>query len=478
MFLDEFAAGINAYGTTLVGFPDPIIAFNDYLGWTHTVNTFDGHDEYTLRLGDGGYYYDGEIRPFEVDSQTVLVRTGDAAFSSRSLVVRRSIHGPVIAKGEDRAIALRITGLGAHGVFDQYWDMLRARNLQQFEDAVSQLQMPMFTTMYADRDGHIMHLFGGRTPVRPDGDWRVWSGYVPGDSSSTLWTEFHPYEDLPRVIDPESGWLQNANDPPWTTTFPRAIDPADYPPYMAPRRMPFRPQRSARMLAEDEEISFEETIEYKLSTRMELADRLLDDLIAAARDHGDRDARAAADVLAAWDRNADADSRGAVLFGVWLSRMKPARLFATPWSPERARDTPTGLADPEEAAGALGWAARETKKRFSDLAVAWGEVYRLRYGDYDYAGNGGPGGFGIFRVIGYSQDDDGLFRSTSGDSYVAIVEFTDPVRAVAVMSYGNATQAHTGHVGDQLRLLAEKEMRVIWRTRAEIEANLESRTVF
>jgi len=47
---------------------------------------------------------------------------------------------------------------------------------------------------------------------------------IPGDTSTTLWTETHPYQDLPRVIDPASGWLQNANDPPWTTTFPLALD--------------------------------------------------------------------------------------------------------------------------------------------------------------------------------------------------------------------------------------------------------------
>ena len=48
---------------------------------------------------------------------------------------------------------------------------------------------------------------------------------IPGTSSATLWTSTHPYDDLPRVVDPPSGWLQNANDPPWTTTFPAAIDP-------------------------------------------------------------------------------------------------------------------------------------------------------------------------------------------------------------------------------------------------------------
>ena len=73
---------------------------------------------------------------------------------------------------------------------------------------------------------------------------------------------------------------------------------------------------------------------------------------------------------------------------------------------------------------------------------------------------------------------DGRYASYGGDSYVAIVEFSDPVRAKVLTSYGNATQPHSSHVGDQLELMSRKEMRIAWRTRAEIEANLESRTVF
>ncbi len=125
-----------------------------------------------------------------------------------------------------------------------------------------------------------MHLFNGQVPVRSKGDFEYWEGIIPGDTSTTLWTKTHPYPDLPRAIDPPSGWLQNANDPPWTTTFPLVLNPDNYPPYMAPRGpMSFRAQRSARMLAEDKRISFQEMVDYKHSTRMELADRLLDDLL-------------------------------------------------------------------------------------------------------------------------------------------------------------------------------------------------------
>ena len=143
-----------------------------------------------------------------------------------------------------------------------------------------------------------MHLFNGQVPVRSQGDYAYWSGIIPGDTSTTLSTQFHPYADLPRVLDPQSGWLQNANDPPWTTTFPAPLKPDDYPSYVAPQGpMEFRAQHSAKMLKSDELISFEKMVEYKHSTHVELAERLLDDLITAARQHGGEVGKNAADVL-------------------------------------------------------------------------------------------------------------------------------------------------------------------------------------
>lgn len=477
------APGINAYGSTLIGSPALGIAFNDYLGWSHTVNAYDGADLYELTLAEGGYRWDGGVRAFETEEQTLKVKQADGTLREEKLVLRRSLHGPVVAEKDGQALALRVAGLDQAGMMEQWWDMARARNLAEFEAALARLQIPMFTVMYADREGHILHLFGGRTPVRPEGDWD-WRGIVPGNTSATLWTQTHPYRDLPRVLDPPSGWLQNANDPPWTTTFPPALNPDDFPPYMAPRYMGFRAQRSARMLAEDDQISFEELIEYKHSTRMELADRLLDDLIPAARQHGGKRAHRAAEVLEAWDRTADAESRGAVLFRYFVeeiyqrARRTNSNPFATPWKEDSPRATPDGLADPAGAVAALVAAARKVETQYGALDVPWGEVYRLRRAGVDLPANGGPGGLGIFRAVGFDKAQNGQFLAAGGDSYVAVVEFSRPVRAMVLNVPGNATQPGSPHRADQLELFARKQLRPVWRTRREIEAHLASRQVF
>jgi acyl-homoserine-lactone acylase len=369
--------------------------------------------------------------------------------------------------------------------------MTRATNLEEFESALKLLQVPMFNVLYADRDGHIFYLFNGQVPKRWGGSFMSWYGIVPGHYSRSLWRDVHPYSDLPRVVDPETGWLQNANDPPWTTTFPEALDRQDFPVYMAPRFMHFRAQQSANLLIHDESVSFEELIEYKHSTRMLLADRLLDDLLPAAREHGDDIARAAADVLESWDRCADADSKGAVLFERWAQKLNLETLFFDPsgdemsrvfkkvWDPKSPHTTPDGLSDPVQATKLLAEAATSLEEDYGSASVTWGEVYRLKYGDKNLPANGGPGDpTGLFRTAYFAPGENGTFDITAGDTFYAVVEFSRPLKARVLTSYGNATQPGSPHKGDQLELFARKEMRTPWLTREEVEANLESRTSF
>lgn len=477
--------GFNAYGAALLGMPFPGVAFNQHLGWTHTVNTIDASDLYRLRLVEGGYAWNGGTRPFNTDTKTLKVKQKDGSMRSDTMVVRRSVHGPIVAQRGDEALALRIAGLTQSGLFEQYWRMLQATNLSQFEAALRRLQMPMFNTVYADEDGHILYHFSGRVPQRRRGDWSYWQGVVPGDTSATLWKSVHPYEDLPRVVDPPSGWVQNANDPPFTSTFPRQVDPSEFPDYLAPQvpqptvRM-FRPQRSIEMVAGDSSITFAELQGYKNDTRMLAADRLLDDLLPAVRQSGGERAQRAAEVLADWDRTADAESRGSVLFASWLRAMvEKDAPFETSYQPSAPRTTPDGLADPEAAVQALAQSARQVEQRYDSLSVAWGEVHRLVGPNGAYPASGGNGLFGLFRVLWFDNSEEDRRRAVGGDSYVAITEFTeDGPRAKAVLPYGNASQPGSPHRGDQLQMYAEKEMRPVWLSRDSVRAHLDERTAF
>lgn len=476
-------AGLNAYGATLVGFPLPGIAFNDRLGWTHTVNTIDPVDLYELTLTADGYRWDGAQRAFESREDTLRIRQPDGTITEERFTVRSSLHGPVIAEREDgTALALRVAGLDRSQYLLQLWRMLRSSTLSEFETAAAMLQLPLFSIVYADVDGHILHVSNGFVPVRARGGWRDWSGIVPGDSSSWLWTALHPYAELPRLADPGSGFLQNANEPPWTTTFPVSLRASAYPSYMAPPpAMSLRAQSSARMLFEDLSISFDEMVRYKHSTRVTAADHMLDDVLVAVRAQGSGLARRAAAVLADWDRTTDADSRGGILFEVFwreLLRATNGDPFDVQWMLSAPLGTPDGIADPDAAAAALATAATQVEAEYGALDVPWGNVHRLRAPDVDLPANGAGGHLGVFRVTNYASTDDDARVAVAGDSWIMAVEFGPTVRARALVAYGNASRTGSEHRGDQLRLYAGKRLRDVWRTRAEIEENLQIRERF
>jgi acyl-homoserine-lactone acylase len=476
--------GLDLYGAALVGSPVLNIAFNDHLGWTHTVNTQDGDDLYELALAGDGYRWDGATRQFETEQRLIRV----AASSSKpartdTLVIRRSVHGPVVSDKPGRAVALRVVGLDMALVVEQWWNMAMARNLAQFQDAIRPNQISSQNIAYADRDGHIMYFYGGNTPVRSAGTRAQWEGIVPGESAANLWTGVHGYDDMPKVIDPPSGYVQNANEPPWWSTFPATLDPAGYPAYLAPRAMTLRAQRSVAMLDSDPSITYAELLDYKHSTRMELADRVLDDLLPAAESSGSAAAREAAGVLARWDRNADAGSRGAVLFIEWWRALGQrtragSSVWATPWSASSPRSTPDGLADPAAAVAALEAASATVVQRFGALDVPWGDVYRVRRDSVDLPSNGAAGTYGVFRVTGYEAAGPSKYRAVGGDSYVAAIEFGAEVRARTVIGVGNASRAGSPHRTDQLGLYSAKQLKPAWRARSEILRHLELRERF
>jgi acyl-homoserine-lactone acylase len=232
------------------------------------------------------------------------------------------------------------------------------------------------------------------------------------------------------------------------------------------------------MLAEDSSITFDELVAYKHDTRMELADRVLDELVTAAKASGRPLAGRAADVLAAWDRKSLAESRGAVLFSYWLQMLGANRRspFAAAWRLDSALTTPHGLADARAAVAALEAAAGVVKKQHGALDVPWGDVMRIRYGGKDEPGNGAPGDpQGVFRVSQFVPAKDGKFQLVHGDTYYAAIEFGPVVRARVLLSYGNSTQPGSPHMGDQIPLYVKQEMRDAWITRAAVESNLEKR---
>lgn len=475
------APGVTSYGAVWVGFPVLRQCFTEYVGWTQTTNTPSESDLYGLVVKGDGYVLDGQVKPFDTHTETLKIKQADGSVKEAPLVIRRSVHGPVVAERKGMPIAMRVVGLDRPKMFEQFWRMGLAKNLKEWEDAMRMAQLPLFNTAYADRDGHIGYVYNATIWKHDTGNYRFWQGVVPGDKSELIATEVHPYETMPKVFDPPTGWVQNSNDMPWTSTYPMTLDPAKFPAgYAAPQGITQRSQRGIRILSTaPEKMTFEDVKKGKLSTHVETADDFVDEIVATAKAQGTPRAKKAADVLAKWDRQAEVDSDGMLLFYKFMTAagnsFKEIGGFKVPTDDKRPLETPRGFRDPAKAMAMLDKVAGDVEKEYGTLAVKWGDVLRFRRGNTDVPGNGAPSQLGAIRTINVSDFKDGKVEAVSGDTFYAVIEYSVPQRAEALLNYGNWSKKGSKHIDDQLPLASRKELRPVWRTKAEIEANLESR---
>lgn len=479
----EIGTDYDFYGATLVGFPTPSIGFNKHLGWTNTVNTYDGADHFQLDVTPTGkYVVDGDELDFETTSHDIVVLNADGTTATETIAVKRSIFGPVIAESMGKALTLKVAGLDRMAAGDQMLALLRAKSLEEFESALARQQLPMFNFVAADIAGNILLAFNGLVPRRASGDWEYWQGSIPGNTRANLWTEYLTYAELPRVVNPESGWLQNANESPWFMTVPYPLNPADFAPYVAPPVVPdnrmFRFQRSIRMLMEDESIDMEELAKYKMSSRSELAERILDDLVPLTQTVDQPIVAEAGQILDRWDRRYRADSKGALLFYQWWRAYEEfcngngVNPFALPWDATASPlATPDGIGDPRGAMAALEAVTTRMTTAGLPLDISWGEVMKMRVGGVELPSTGGPA-YDCFRVLMHERQKDDTFQVVHGDSFIFLTEFSNPPRAKVLTIYGNATQASAVPQENQLALFAEDRFRDALLDRAAIEENL------
>jgi len=452
------------YGAAVVGFPGIVIGFNKNLGWTHTNNTLDNADAFEFELKDDGYLLDGKKHEFSARKDTIWVKQKDGTLLPKPQKFYSSAYGDVLKMGKRSAIAIKAAGTNSPDALLEWWRMANSANFTQFESALKMQQLPFWNVLYADNTGSIFYVFNGLVPRRRSSSFEEWNTVISTGSSKDIWKGYLKYDELPKLKNPKSGWLQNANDPPWTVTLPRELNRKDYPDYIAPNNMALRPQRAANMLMADSSITFEHLIDYKLSTHVGVADRVLDDLLAGIDNTSSPILQEAKQVLRNWDRNSDGNSKGMLLFYAWAAHFNPTNEYnyAVRWDTNRPATTPYGLRDKKHCLELLEQAAKQVKAAFGDLATPWGKYARLKRNGIDLPSNGADGSLGIFRVANADFQQGLTSNINSGDSWVGIIEFGKRINAKVLLSYGNWSQKQSVHNGDQLKLFSEKKLRDAW----------------
>lgn len=454
--------GLDIVGGVFPIAPMVLHGHNRDLGWAFTVNRPDVFDVYRLDMhpeDENRYRLDGEWHELERSTARLRVKILGPLWIPVKREVVRSVHGPAI-RTEHGVYAIRSAVWGTLRAVEQWYRMNRATTFDEWKDAMRLQGIPSFNVGYADKAGNIFYVYNGLIPLRAAG--QGWKGIVPGDRSELIWQDTLPFDALPQVENPASGFVQNCNSSPFSTTTGESNpDPARFPARLGiETRMTNRALRALELFGSDTAISREEFDRYKFDMRYSPASRAAHWLTRAqeaATD--DPELRAAQAHLAAWDRSTHPESDGAALGVLTLRPLVLQELG-------RLELLPTPLE-------ALTDAVEELRRHHGRLDVPWSEVNRLRRGDLDLGLGGGPD---VLHAVYASEVDDGRLIGMAGDSLVLQVEWDEAgrVSSRSIHQYGSATtREQSPHYDDQAPLFVKRELKPVWIDEADIRANLE-----
>lgn len=445
--------GWDAVGGVFPGAPVILHGHNRHLGWAHTVNHPDLLDVYDLETDDKGRYkLDGEWRHFEKRLAPLKVKL----FGPISWTFKREVlfskHGPAVQQ-PNGAHALRFAGYGETRHLEQWYRMNKANNFDEWRDAMRMQAIPMFNTVYADREGNVFYVYNGKLPKRTPG--HDYSADVDGTTSETLWNDHLSFDELPQTLNPPSGFVMNCNHSPFVATDGTGnADPALYPPELGiETHLNNRALRSLELYGADSLINWTEFLDYKHDTAYSQESRMAAMVATAVDQTNDPEART---VLAEWNLDTAADNESAALALLAFGRYV------------RDEEPPSD----EALLQALDEAATDLREHFGGVRVPLGEVLRLRRGDTDLALSGGPD---VLRAIYGAPGEDGRLVANVGDSYILMVAWDKDgnVSSESIHQFGSATlDAQSPHFDDQAPLFARQELKPVLLDEAAIRAHL------
>jgi len=240
---------LNVTGVVLPGQPMIVCGHNEHIAWGMTNVMLDDMDFYleTINPDDSTQYrLNGEWVDLDIRKEEIKVKGQDEPEIRYNKFTHR---GPVIStfkNVKDHAISMRWIGNSYSNEVRSVYLYNRARNWDEFRDAASTFIAVSQNIAYADIEGNIGIQISGGVPIRKGGGVLI----RPGDTTEYDWTGMVPFDELPRMFNPERGWIASANN--------KTIGP-DYPYYISSwYDLPNRYERIVERLTEKELLSIED----------------------------------------------------------------------------------------------------------------------------------------------------------------------------------------------------------------------------
>jgi acyl-homoserine lactone acylase PvdQ len=482
--------GLNAYGAVTWGQFFIYQGFNQNCGWMHTSSKADAIDYYleTVEEVDGKYFYKygDELKPFEERIITVPYKDGDM-ISEKSFTAYFSHHGPVIRDQDGKWITISLM-VEHEKALTQSYMRTKANSYDEFKKTMDLNTNSSNNTVYADGDGNIAYFHGNFVPVR-DQSFN-WAEPVDGSNPDTDWKGLHTVEEMILIKNPENGWIQNCNSTPFTASDKQSPKPEDYPSYMAPDEENARGLHAVMVLRGQSDFTVDKLIEVAYDSYLPAFENTIPALVAAYDKLSAGNSKlkselgGAIEVLREWDFRFSATSVPTSLAIYWGEKI----IMKTRSSESRRPgvsvfDYISTEVEPAVLLESLRDAMGTLKENFGTWEVPWGDInrYQRLNGDIVQPFNdsepslpvafassrwGSLASFGSRTYPGTKK-----MYGTSGNSFVAAVEFGDRVVAKSILAGGVSGDPQSKHFDDQAQMYANGEFKDVLFYLEDIEAN-------
>ncbi|PCJ27081.1 MAG: acylase [SAR86 cluster bacterium] len=485
--------GLNAYGAVTWGQFFVYQGFNENAGWMHTSSRADAIDEYlesVIQKDDGYYYlYDSQERKLQTTELTLPYKT-ESGMASKLFTVYHSHHGPVIREQDGKWVSIKLMQEPVKALTQSY-TRTKAQNHEEFYASMELLTNSSNNTVYADSDGNIAYYHGNFIPRR---DTQFdWNQPLDGSTSATEWQGLHPVDEIITLLNPGNGWIQNTNNWPFTAAAEFSPRAQDYPIYMANNSENPRGIHAVRVLENTSDFTIDSLIEAAYDPTLTAFEDLIPELllITAVDNQGELAASIQSrtleyiDLLREWDYKFSLDSVQTSLAVYWGQNLMNSVRADAASRGINIYEYMANNASIGQKLSSLREAAEELEADFGNWKVPWGEInrYQRLNGDivqkFDDNAASIPVAFassrwGSLASFG-SRAYPGTKRmyGTSGNSFIAAVEFGERLTAKAITVGGLNNNPESPHFDDQAQMYANGEFRDVLFYREDIEANME-----
>jgi len=332
-------------------------------------------------------------------------------------------------------------------------------------------------TTFADADGDIAYFHANFVPIRDTHfDWRK---PVDGSNPATDWKGVTAIDSSPHLLNPPNGWLYNSNNWPYSAAGPYSPRKADYPAYMDVGIESPRGIHAIRVLSNRKDFTMQSLIDAAYDSYLPAFADLIPTLIKAYDQTPASDplkARVADQIaiLRTWDYRWGVSSVPTTLACYWgdeLGRRVHADADGEDMSIYQYMATRTSA---HEKLDALAFASDSLTKNFGTWKMPWGEVNRFqRLTDdivhpFNDAAPSIPVGFTSARwgslasFAPWQHVTTKKIYGTGGNSFVAVVEFGDSVRARAITAGGESGDTASKHFDDQALRYSKGDLRPVY----------------